>query len=131
MKHMEDLKEMLCDELDEIAEKGKVNAGDLDAIDKLTHSIKSIETIMAMGEYSNDYMSAGRSYANRDSDGRYSRNSYARNGGNSRGYSRRGGYSRNGYSYGRDEMVEELRELMEDAETEKEREAIRRCIEQM
>lgn len=129
MKRMEELKEMLCDELDDIAAKGTISAGDLDAIDKLTHSIKSIETIMAMKGYSNDYMN-GRSYANRDGDGRYSRNSYARNGGNSRGYSRRG-YSRNDYSYGRDEMVEELRELMEDAETEKEREAIRHCIEQM
>ena len=131
MKHMEDLKEMLCDELDEIAEKGKVTAGDLDAIDKLTHSIKSIETIIAMGEYSNDYMNG--SYQNRDAMGRYSRNSYARGGnrgGNSRGYSRRG-YSRDGYSYGREEIMAELEELMEDAESEKEKRAIRMAIEQM
>lgn len=131
MKGMEELKEMLCDELDEITEKGKITAGDLDAIDKLTHSIKSLETIMAMSEYSNDGGSYdGGSYAQRrDSMGRYSRDNYSR-GRNSRGYSRRG-YSRDGYSYGKEDMIEELEGLMDSAESEKEREAIRRCIDQM
>ena len=109
MKGMEKLKEMLCEELEDITAKGSISAGDLDAIDKLTHSIKSIETIMAMGEYSNDYMD-GKSYARRrDSMGRYSR----------------------GHSYGRDDMMDTLHGLMDDAETERERDAIRRCIDQM
>ena len=96
MHKMEELKEMLCDELEEITSEGKLTAGDLDTVDKLTHSIKSIETIMAMGGYSNTYY--------RDNDGR---NSYARR------------------------MMQELRELMEDAETEQERNAISRCIKEM
>ena len=123
MKHMEELKDMLCDELEDITAQGKINAGDLDAIDKLTHSIKSIDTIMAMDEYSNDdgYMMGRNSYARGDGRGG------ARGG---RGYSRRG-YSRNGYSYGKEEMIGELQDLMEDAETDQEREAIRRCISQM
>ena len=103
MKHMEELKEMLTDELEDITAKGKVTAGDLDAIDKLTHSIKSIETILAMHGYSHD------DYAKRDMMGRYSR----------------------GYSYGKEDMMGELHRLMNEAETEKEREAIRRCIDQM
>lgn len=118
MKGMEELKEMLCDELEDITSKGQISAGDLDAIDKLTHSIKSIETIMAMGEYSNDYMGDGSYAQRRDSMGRYSRG---------RGYSRRG-YSRNGYSYG---IKDELKDLMEDAHDEREREAIRMALERM
>lgn len=75
---MEELREMLCEELDKITKKGELSAGSLDVIDKLTHSIKSIDTIMAMEEagYSNE---SGYSYARgrgrnarRDSMGRYS-----------------------------------------------------------
>ena len=54
MNEMHKLKDMLCDELDKITKKGELSAGSLDAIDKLTHSIKSIETIMAMEGYSKD-----------------------------------------------------------------------------
>lgn len=42
------LKEMLCEELSAIADSGEMTVGDLEVIDKLTHSIKSIVTIMAM-----------------------------------------------------------------------------------
>lgn len=122
MKHMEELKEMLCDELDEITSKGQISAGDLDAIDKLTHSIKSIETIMAMGEYSHDdmsYNSYARDGRTRDGMGRYSR----------RGYSRRN--YRDGYSYGKEGIREELEDLMNEAGTEREKQAIRMAIEQM
>jgi hypothetical protein len=49
MRMMEDLREMLCDELDAIVRKdGEISDRDLDIIDKLTHSIKSIDTIEAM-----------------------------------------------------------------------------------
>ena len=51
---MEELKEMLCDELEKIAKKGELTAGSLETIDKLAHSIKSLATIMAMDEYSED-----------------------------------------------------------------------------
>lgn len=39
------LKEMLCNELDEIARKGELNAGDLDTVHKLTDTIKNIYKI--------------------------------------------------------------------------------------
>lgn len=82
--------------------------------------------------------------AKRDSMGRYSReggsyddgsyeggSSYARGGrgGNRGGMSnRRGGYSR---ADAKEEMIEKLEDMMHDAETPKEREAIKRCIMQI
>lgn len=98
-----DLKEMLCKELESITRKGELTAGSLDTVDKLTHSIKSLETIIAMNEAqdgeSGYYPYMGRSYQRRDMRGRYSREN-------------RGGYSRDD---ARDEMISELREIMRDA----------------
>ena len=109
MAKLEELKEMLCEELDKITKKGELSAGSLDVIDKLTHSIKSIDTIMAMGEdgYSSAYSYArgrGRN-ARRDSMGRYSRES---EGGNSYARGRSGRYS---YDDAMDELKEHLEEM--------------------
>ena len=85
----ERLKDMLERELDEIVRKGDISNSSLDKLDKLTHSIKSIDTIVAMerhgGEHSGRYYyenSYGNSYERdrtgnvpRDSMGRYSGNS--------------------------------------------------------
>lgn len=95
MKYIEDLKEMLCDELDKIASKGELTAGSLDTVQKLSHSLKSVLTIMAMEgygdsyddmSYDGDYERGNRSYARgrggrnvrRDSMGRYSRENRGR-----------------------------------------------------
>ena len=61
MEYMHELKDMLCEELERIADKGELTAGSLETIDKLTHSIKSIATIIAMDEagYSYDDVSMG------------------------------------------------------------------------
>lgn len=105
MKTYHDLKDMLCEELDEITRKGELTAGSLDTVDKLTHSIKSLETIIAMNEAqdgeSGYYPYMGRSYQRRDMRGRYSRDN--------RGYSR---------DDSRDGMIHELREIMQDAPDE-------------
>lgn len=85
MKRIDDLRDMLCEELDNIAEQGEITTGSLEIIDKLTHSIKSIDTIMAMEDagYSNE-----RGYSRYDGGygrGSYNRGSYARGrGGNAR-----------------------------------------------
>lgn len=104
-KTYHDLKDMLCEELDEITRKGELTAGSLDTVDKLTHSIKSLETIIAMNEAqdgeSGYYPHMGRSYQRRDMRGRYSRDN--------RGYSR---------DDARDGMIADLRELMHDAPDE-------------
>lgn len=134
MHEMYELKEMLCDELEKITKKGELSAGSLDAIDKLTHSIKSIETIMAMDGYSGDgsymggdysYARGGGSYAQRrDSSGRYSRDgSYER--GNRGG---RGGYSRDDEM---DSLKEGLHDLMDEAQSEEHRQMIRKWMKQI
>ena len=67
---MYDLRDMLSSELDKITDKGTVTRESLEIIDKLTHSIKSIDTILAMEE-AGDYGYKRNRYARRDS--RYSR----------------------------------------------------------
>ena len=148
MHYMHDLKDLLCAELEDYAEKGKkagkMFMGDVEVIHKLTDTVKNILKIdMLEGEagYSEDghYMGEGRIYgtsyargrtrAKRDSMGRYSSDggrysydddmSYAR----SRGY--RGGYSRD---EGKHYMMEQLEEMMEEAEKPAEKEALRRCM---
>ena len=109
-----DLKEMLCEELEDVVKKGELSAGDLDVVDKLTHSIKSLVTIMAMeeGGYSND--GSYDNYGNGGMNGG-SYNSY-------RGYSsRRGrdsmGRYTSGRRYSRDEAKDEVMRHLEKAMT--------------
>ena len=128
MEYMHELKDKLCDELEEIARKGELGAGDLEIIHKLTDTIKNIDKIEMMkedGGYSRvgDWEIEGRAYnrgnsyrRKRDSMGRYSRD----------GYSRDDRYSRDG-----DRMMEEMESLLDRAGSEKERRAIRRCMQQM
>jgi len=128
----EKLKKMLCKELDELVEKGDLKAGSLDAIDKLTHSIKSLVTIMAMEDagYSNDY---GYSGAGRDRMGRYSYGgSYNYRDGDI-GYSGRR-YMNDDFSarrYSRDEGVsylsDEIEKLMDKAKTQEERDVLQKA----
>lgn len=136
------LKEMLCKELEEIVNKGELTAGSLETIDKLTHSIKSLETIMAMEEagYSNEggYSGYGNSGARRrDSMGRYadggSYGSYYRDGGMDEGYSGRRyseGYSGRRYSRdeGKSQMIQQMEMLMENAQSQEEREVMKQAL---
>lgn len=142
---MEKLRGMLCDELDEITKKGELSAGSLDTVDKLTHSIKSIDSILMYGEYSEDGYEDGRSYggnsyargrgrnARRDSMGRYSSDGRYNDG----GYSERRGYRRDnrGSMYSMDEakenITEKLHEVLDEAPNEKIRNAIHRLINQI
>ena len=121
MAKMEELKEMLCEELDKIAKKGELSTGSLDVIDKLTHSIKSIDTIMAMEDAG--YSEKGYS---RENDGRMMRgNSYARGRGSNAKRDSRGRYSSD---YAMDDLHDKLQEMMEEASNEREREAIRKVM---
>ena len=104
---------------------GKISTADLDVIDKLAHSMKSLVTVCAMleaeedGGYSGDMMPTyGGNYS-----GRGRRNNY---GGERRnGYSGRMGYSRTG------DMREQLRQMMEDAPDEQTRMEIRNLMDRM
>lgn len=132
-KVYDDIKDMLCDELEQISKKKELTSSSLDVIDKSIDIIKDIATIKAMEDsgysnsYSNDYSNGympryiyegGNSYgrgahAERDSQGRYS-TEYERDHGRS-------------YDYSGDTR-EEMRKLMERAKTDKEREAIRNAM---
>ena len=155
MHYMHDLKDLLCAELEDYAEKGKksgkMSMGALESIHKLTDTVKNILKIDLMESddgYSEDgtYMGEGRiygtsyddgmrrgvgysyargrgRYAKRDSMGRYSRDD-----GSMRhdGRGMRDGYSR---EEGKAYMMEQLEDMMEDAEKPAEKEALRRCME--
>ena len=118
---MHKLIDYICDELDELERKvekgGKLSTQEVQYMDTLAHTKKNLlkSEEMSDGGYSSrpymrnpvysmdDGMSYARgrgSNARRDSMGRYSS---------------RSGYSRNGYSMDDDSMIEELRELMNQA----------------
>ena len=145
MKALYDLKDKLQDELDEIARKPEMGAGDLELVHKLTDTIKNIDKICALeedggyseaGDYEGGSYNRGSSYANRGK--HYVRGHYSREGnmdGNysGRGRDSRGRYSRDGNSRhdAKEGMMMQLGEMMESASTDRERDAIRRCMDQL
>ena len=131
MEYMHELKEKLCDELEEIARKGELGAGDLEIIHKLTDTIKNLDKIEMLedggysqaGDWEADMRGTygrGSSYRGRKrvSMGRYSRD----------GRMMRGGYSRHD---AKEAMMEQMEMLMDQAGSEREREAMRRCMGQL
>lgn len=145
MKGLYEIKEMLCYELEEIGKKGELTAGTLETVHKLTDTIKNIDKIEMLEEYEDEY-SADDDYsyargrgrgrnAKRDSMGRYSRDSgYSREGnmggGNMGGYG--GGYSaRYSRDDGKEHLMRDIREMMDEAKNEKEREAFRRAMKEL
>lgn len=150
VEELHELCETVSNELSDANEKiraagGKLSAGDVDYLDKLTHMIKSIKTTIAMIDseddgYSNHYWPPyyRRSYAGgRDGGSGMSNrgNSYARGGRGGRNnnptgrnqYSREGGYS---YAEGLEDLLAEMRGMMDDMPEEKRRE-IQRFVDKM
>lgn len=132
MEKLHELKEKLWAELDELADKREMGAGDLEVVHKITDTIKNIDKICMLedGEYSEavDGMDFGRgsSYANRGK--HYVRGHYSRDGGMD-GYSSRRRDSRGRYSRddGRSEMMEHL-EMALDSANDQDRETIKRFM---
>ena len=141
-EELEELCQTVGDKISEANDKikmagGDLSGGDTEYIDRLTHTLKSIKTTMAMmdaeddgysrdngmngsGHYSGNYYGgryyphgsysyAGRRNARRDSMGRYSR----------------------GYSRGDEEMVDQVRELMEKAPDEQTRRDFQKILDRM
>lgn len=151
----EKLKNILCTEIDEtiesIMKEGKMSMSDLEVLDKLTHSLKSVITTMAMEEN-------GYSYNNSGARGRGGMGRYAYEGGNSGryyeggnsgryyeggnsgryydggGYSGRryyeGGYSgrRNSRDEGKSYMIQQFEKLMSDVSSQEEQEVLQSAI---
>lgn len=131
MEYMYELKDKLCKELDEIARKPEMGAGDLEIIHKLTDTIKNLDKIEMLedgGGYSQagDWEIEGRAYNRGNSYARRKRDSMGR-------YSREGRGGRGGYSRhdAKEAMMEQMEMLMDQAGSEREREAIRRCMGQL
>ena len=113
MEALYKLSDMICDELDEYARKGELSASSLDVVDKLSHALKSIKTIIAMEETSDGYS------------GTYNRHPYYRGSSYARGRKRD---SMGRYSGSVDDMVGKLHDLMEEAPDESMREEIKRLV---
>lgn len=128
-KDLHELCETLSEEIADANEKirsggGKISAGDLEYIDKLTHALKSIKTTMAMMESEGSY------------DGMY-------DGGASGRYmnGRQGSYNRGSYARGRDRMgryisrdgdfASQVRELMEQAPDDRTRMELQKVVDKM
>lgn len=153
---MHKLKEKLMDALYEYEDKaarnadGKISENEIQKIHVITDTVKNIDKIEMLegsegSSYGSDWEGEGRIYgtsyargrgsnARRDSMGRYAYNdgSY-RNGGGIRGGNRSSynyPYYGDGYSRedGKEEMTRKLREMISEAQSEEERNAIRHCI---
>lgn len=150
MKDYTRLKEMLCDELDKQSERGEITPSSLGVIHMLTDTIKNLDKI-EMLEEEGGYSERGRrgGYSRDGGDwearGAYGGNSYEGGGSSYRGGGNYGGssYEDGGNSYrgrkrdsmgrysrneGKEHMTRQLREMMNDAESENEREALRHCL---
>ena len=149
LKEVYDLKETVGHKIPQAHKKIKANGGDIanddvEIIDKLTHSLKSLVTTCAMLEaesddggysgryapmwnpginygYAREHRDDGNSYEYRDgyggNRGGYSRNRYSRE--------NRNGYSRTG------DMADQLRQMMDEAPDDMTRNEIRKLMDKM
>ena len=149
MNYIDSIVDLCGKEFEAIAKNGKFRSREeIDSVYKLMDIVKDAREIECMdeemdGESYDDGMSRRGSYGDRSY--RYDGGSYARGRGrnarrDSMGrYSREGGsyrgssYRGNGYSRddGKQEYIENLRDMMEDAPDETTRQSIQRMIQQM
>lgn len=141
MKVYDKIKDMLCDELEGIAKKNELTTNSLDVIYKSVDILKDISTIHAMEqEYGSEgYSSEGYSRDGYSQGGYYGRMPYYMyddgmshgRGANAPRDSRgryTSDYSRDGYS---GDTKDELRQIMNRASNERDREAIRMALDSM
>lgn len=146
---MHKLMEYICQELEEIEHKadkdGKLSMQEVQYADTLAHMKKNLLSAEEMWDNS-EYSMEGGSYARGgDTRGRmgsyarggsYEGGSMARGGRSNRSGGRRGGANQYGsyameYSEGNEDMVYELRQLMEQAPNEQARKEFQRFIQKM
>lgn len=133
-----DICETLNKELEEANEKirkagGKLSAGDLEVIDKLTHAIKSVKTTIAMieaeGDYSRDYDGMGDSMNRRSMDSRTMRGRS-----NARGRTgnvRRDNMGRYSRAEAEDAMMDALEDYMETVTDPNKKREVERFMDKM
>lgn len=124
MHDFKNVEKMICKELDEMTESGKLSSGSLDVIHKLTDTYKNLKKIEMLEGKGGEYSERG---------------SYE--GGSYRGYYRGGSYGDEDYSgrrmrdsrgrymdSGRDHIIAKMGELMSIASSEEERDAIESAL---
>ena len=136
MKEFDRIKDMIYEELDGISHDGKLSKDTVCVIGELVDILKDIGSIEMFEE--NIYVEDNGTYHTPDERGGYSNRMPRRYydggyqyGGNSYRYGgtrMRGGYSRED---GKAHMVEKLNHLMNEAQNDEDREAIRRLIHEM
>ena len=145
IKELYDMKETVGQKIADANKKlhkagGAMDMSDIEIVDKLAHTMKSLVSTCAMleaedGEYSGTgplYYPVNTGYSGRRGEMRddgYSRNGRGNNGGYSRnGYSRGNRY---GYSTRTEDMKEQLIQMMEDAPDEMTRMEIKKLVDKM
>ena len=132
----------ICDELEELERKadkeGKLSMAEIQYVDTLAHAKKNLLKADEMWEENEYSMDGGRSYARgrRSMRGgnsyRYAgEGSYARGRGRNARRDSMGRYSSEGYSMAGNEMIDELRDLMQDAPDEQTRMEFQRFIQKI
>lgn len=136
-----ELKDMLCEELEEYGKKDKLDVGGLEIVDKLAHTIKNLDKIIESYEdegyseayYDGTYEGTGNMGGNMGGTSRrYAMRRYsgARGDGRGRGRNARrdsmGRYSRDGKM-----MAQELRDLMDDAPNDSIKMEIQRLVQKV
>lgn len=132
MSNLEELCEFAANDLDRSIENikkagGELDGGKVDYLDKLTHMIKSVKATMRMMEDDgHSYMGAYGGYSRSDYNRRYSQtgHSYAR--GRNAPRDSMGRYSRNS-----DNMMDQLRDIMNRSTDEQTRQEIQRMMDEM
>lgn len=137
---MHKLIEYICDELEELERKadkdGKLSMAEIQYMDTLAHAKKNLLKADELWEES-EYSEAmdGMSYRTRGNQG--GNRGYMRGGSYARGRGRNarrdamGRYSSEGYSRAAEDMVMELREMMQDAPDDRTRQEFQRFISKM
>ena len=135
MNVLNEIRDMLYEELEQIAGTGRISPGTAEHTKNVLKSIKASYEIEMFeeGDFSRAEGNMSRGYSR---EGGYSNRGYSRDGGysNTDGYSQRRGHMVRAH-YSRDDvkshMGRKLEELMGSAETDEQREAIRRCKDQL
>lgn len=128
MNELYDLKMMLCEELEQYGAKGDLSTGDLEVVDKLTHTIKNLIKIIEAcedEEYSGNM--SNRSYGNSNRSYRSSRSNRSYQGHSNRRDSM-GRYAGD-YARAAEDMASQLHSMAADAPDEKMRREIERLAE--
>ena len=126
IKELDELCEILSEKIADKTRKiksGGMSDGDLDTVDKLTHSLASVKKIMAFMEDDDGHSG----YYPMDYRGIY-RGSYARGRGQRR--DSMGRYSGE-YGYSRNDLADKMRDLMHDAPDERTKMEIQRMVEKL